>query len=266
MKIYINTDLEGICSFVDWEEVNYKTGRGIQFTKQLLTYEVNAAIEGIFSAVNDAEIVVQDGHGGGYWGSNIIAEELDNRAGLILGKRGVELAVIDNTFDLYFGIGVHSMAGTWHGNMSHTIGTDIMNYWINGIRMGEAGICASIAGYYRVPVAMVAGDFWAVRETEELLGDIVGVSVKKGINMYTAICPSPHEARRLIKEGAKAAVLGRDRFKPYKVDSPVEIKIEYTGTVPADRAELRNGAIRLDGRTVSFSGNDFIQVFLQSFA
>jgi D-amino peptidase len=112
---------------------------------------------------------------------------------------------------------------------------------------------------------MVAGDFWAVEEAMELLGNIEGVSVKKGINMYTAECLNPAEARRRIRDGAKMAVLRRGEFEPYKVGSPVEIKIEYTNTNFADKAEMRHGAIRMDGRTALFKGDDFIKVFNQSF-
>lgn len=266
MKVFINTDLEGICSFVDWAEVDFKTGRGIQYTKQFLTAEVNAAIEGILSIDENAGIVVQDGHGGGYWGPNMIAEELDRHAVLIQGKRGVEIAGIDDSFDLMFGIGTHSMAGTQKGLMNHTISyNEIQNYWINGVKVGEIGICAAIAGYYGIPLGMVSGDYWAVKEAGELLGDIEGVAVKKGINMYTAECMNPLEARKLIKEAAKTAVQNRHKYKPFKVGSPVEIKIEYTTTYLADKVEIHHGGKRLDGRTVSFTGEDFMQVFNRSY-
>ena len=139
MKVYINTDLEGICSFVDWEEADFKTGRGIAYTKQFLTGEVNAAIEGILSVDEHSEIVVQDGHGGGYWGPNMIAEDLDRHAVLIQGKRGVEIAGIDSSFDLLINIGAHSMAGTRCGLMNHTIShNQIMNFWINAIKNHNA--------------------------------------------------------------------------------------------------------------------------------
>jgi D-amino peptidase len=140
-----------------------------------------------------------------------------------------------------------------------------MNYWINGIKVGEIGIEAAIAGYYGVPLGMVSGDFWAVKEARELLGHIEGVAVKKGINMYTAECLNPLEARIRIREAAKKAASDFKSFKPFKVGSPVEIKIEYTNTNFADKAEIHLGASRQDGRTVSYTGGDFMQVFNRSF-
>jgi D-amino peptidase len=265
MKIYINTDLEGICGFVDWEEAVFKTGRGIGYTKQFLTAEVNAAVEGILQEDGGAEIIVQDGHGGGYWGPNIIAEALHPRASLIHGKRGEELTGIDQSVDLLMCIGAHSMAGTRHGLMNHTLSHDrIMNLWINDVKAGEIGIWAAAAGQYGIPLGMLSGDYWAVEEARALLGGIEGVSVKKGINIFTANCMNPIEARTLIKEAAQSAVVRRDQFKPYKTASPAELKIEYTSTQFADKAEINHGAERLDGRTVRFTGNDFISVLNRS--
>jgi D-amino peptidase len=265
LKIYINTDLEGVSSFVDWEEAQFKTGRGIEYTKRFLTAEVNAAIEGIMQEDGGAEIVVQDGHGGGYWGPNMIAEELNPRATLIQGKRGIEIAGIDPSFDLLMSVGVHSMAGTQKGLMNHTVNhNQIMNFWINGVKVGEIGIWAAIAGYYGVPVCMLSGDFWAIEEARALLGEIEGVAVKKGLNMYTAECLNPLAARKLIKEAARSAVQNRGVYKPYKVEPPIEIKIEYSSTYFADKAELRLGVTRIDGRTVRVEGNDFMVVINQA--
>jgi len=261
MKVFINTDLEGICCFVDWDEANMPTGRGIGYTKEYLTEEINAAIGGILLEEPDSEIIVMDGHYGGWWGPNIIAEKLHPRASLILGKRGTEHVGLSDDIDLVMAIGMHSMAGTRHGCMNHTIGTDsIMNFWVDGVLVGEIGIWAALAGSYGIPLAMVSGDYWAVEEAKALLGNIVGAAVKKGINRYSATCMNPLEARRLIAESARQAVARLGEFKPYIVNSPTEIKIEYTNTSYADKAEL-GGAERLDGRAVRYIGENFTSAF-----
>lgn len=260
MKIFINTDMEGVCAIVDWEEASFKTGRGIGYIKNFLTGEVNAAIKGVLSVDKDAEIVVQDGHYGGYWGPNLIIEDLNPRATLIQGKRGTEMIGFDGSFDLLLDIGAHSMAGTPKGLMNHTIAPhEIINFWINNMKVGEIGIRAAIAGHHGVSLGMVTGDYWAVEEARALLGDIEGVAVKKGLNMYTAECMNPYRAQDLIREAA-VKMMGRLKdFKAFKFDSPVEIKIEYAETIMADRTELKSGAVRVDGRTIILSGDDLIQ-------
>jgi D-amino peptidase len=259
MKFYINTDLEGISGFVDWEEASFKTGRGVGYTKSYLTAEVNAAIDGILQADPGAEIIVQDGHGGGYWGPNIIAEELHPRASVVFGKRSTEIAGLDASADMMMCIGVHSMAGTRCGVMNHTISHGrIMNVWINGVLVGEFGIWAAIAGHYGVPVGMMSGDHWAVEEAKALLGGIEGVAVKKGLSMFSALCMNPLESRELIKKAAHSAAAHIDRFKPYAVSSPAEVKLEFTCTQYAEDAEIRHGAERIDGRCVRFTAGDIV--------
>ncbi|MEI6603574.1 MAG: M55 family metallopeptidase [Clostridia bacterium] len=260
MKYYIHTDLEGISGFVDLDEVNMKESRGLLYTKEILTGEVNAVVQGIRHADKEAEIVVQDGHGGGWWGPNILVEKLDPSVTLIQGKRGTEIAGLDESFAMLMHIGAHAMAGTQFAVMSHTVSLGgIHNVWINERKMGEVGIVASIAGHYGVPVGLVAGDYWAVLEAQTLLGDIEGVSVKKGINHNTATCLSPEVTKKMLAAAAQKAIKRINDFQPLSTEGGVEFKIEYNKTSDADQAERRGGK-RLDGRTVMFKGENITKV------
>ncbi len=259
MKVFIHTDLEGVCDFYDWKEADIKTSRGIGYTKEFLTQEVNAAIRGFLEAEPDTEVVVEDGHGGGYWGPNMIAEQLDRHARLLVGKFDRHLAVIDESFDMLTMVGAHSMAGTSKGLMNHTLSKEkYYDIWVNGTEVGEIGLCAILAGIYKVPLTMVAGDYWAVQEAQSLLGPIEGASVKRGLNSYNADCLHPEVARGLIQEAAKRAAVRRKEFRPYAVKPPYEIRIAYVFTEQADKMEVQRGARRIDGRTVSIEGNDLL--------
>ena len=85
----------------------------------LLTKEVNAAIEGAFSAGAD-EVLVNDSHMGA---SNIDIEQLDERASLVTGsgKRDTWAAGIDKTYDGVVFIGFHAMEGTEDAVFDHTM-------------------------------------------------------------------------------------------------------------------------------------------------
>ncbi len=268
VRVFIHTDLEGVCDFYDWKEADLRTGRGIGYTKEFLTQEVNAAIRGFLAAEPESEIVVEDGHGGGYWGPNMIAEQLDRHARLLVGKFDRHLAVIDRSFDMLALVGAHSMAGTKNGLMNHTLSKDkYYDIWVNGTKVGEIGLCAILAGIYGVPLTMVAGDYWAVQEAQELLGNIEGASVKRGLNSYNADCLHPEVARDLIQEAARRAALRRKEFQPYVLKPPYEIRIAYLFTEQADKIEHQHGARRIDGRTVSLHGDDLlalVNAFLMS--
>lgn len=206
--------------------------------------------------------MVEDGHGGGYLGPNLIAEDLDPRARLVVGKFDRHLAVIDPSYDLLAVVGAHAKAGTKNGLMNHTLSRDkYYDIRVNGVSMGELGLCALIAGVYGVPLAMVAGDAWAVHEAQELLGTVEGAAVKRGLNAFNAECLSPETGRALIRETAKRAAMRRGEFMPYVVKPPIEIRIAYLFTEQADRAEYNQRARRLDGRTVSFEGDDLLALF-----
>lgn len=259
MRVFVHTDLEGVCDFYDWKEADLKTSRGIGYTKEFLTQEVNAAIRGFCAAEPETEVVVEDGHGGGYLGPNMIAEQLDSRARLLVGKFDRHLALMDDSFDMLALIGAHSMAGTAKGLMNHTLSKErYYDIWVNGTRMGEIGLCALIAGVYGVPLTMVAGDHWAVQEARELLGNVEGAPVKRGLNSYNAECLHPEVARSLIQEAAKRAAMRRKEFRPYVAKPPFEIRIAFLFTEQADRLEYQHGARRIDGRTVSLQGGDLL--------
>jgi len=266
MKIFIHTDLEGVCDFYDWSEADIPTSRGIGYTKEFLTQEVNAAIDGICSVDPDAEIIVEDGHGGGYYGPNFIAEKLHRQAKLVVGRFHRHLSTIDSGFDLAMMIGAHSMAGTAKGQMNHTLSKEtIYNVLLNGAPVGEIGICAAIAGYYGVPLAMVSGDYWAAEEAKQLLKCVETVSVKKGLNSYCAECLHPEYARELIREAAQNAVRDKHLFEPYRVQGHIEVQIDYMHTELADDVERTKSAKRVGSRSVMFEGDDLRQLFSRCF-
>lgn len=64
MKIYILTDLEGPAMVSRFNQTR-EEGPQKQTAMKLLTWEVNAAIDGIRDIAPEAEIVVWDGHGNG---------------------------------------------------------------------------------------------------------------------------------------------------------------------------------------------------------
>ena len=68
MKIYIQTDIEGVAGFCFFENRADKSYENIQHRHrmyQLLTDEVNAAVKAAFDSGAD-EVLVNDSHGSGY--------------------------------------------------------------------------------------------------------------------------------------------------------------------------------------------------------
>jgi D-amino peptidase len=135
MKIYIMTDIEGVCGVVNFDDWALPQGRYYEEGKKLLTMEVNAAIEGFFAA-GATEILVADGHGLGAI-NNIL---LDHRVSFLRGPvPGPYPFMLDETFDAIAWVGQHAKAGTECAHMAHTGSLNVIDYKINGISVGEFG-------------------------------------------------------------------------------------------------------------------------------
>jgi len=250
------TDLEGISGVLTWEQTGRdKKDAEYEKARHLLTQDVNAAIEGALSAGAN-EVLVTDGHGGGY---NFILEELHPEAEYITGPGRVHpCSGLDESFDGVMLIGYHAMAGTKCAILDHTQSSKTwFNYYLNGIKTGEIGQGAVIAGHFNVPVIFVSGDKAACREAKKFLGDVETAAVKEAFSRTSARILPPVKARQLIKEGAANAVKRiKDKdFKPYIIKPPIEVKIEFQTTDVADSYE-KSGWKRIDGRTVSRVTND----------
>jgi len=254
MKIYIMTDLEGISGVFTFEQTGRdKKGSEYDKARHLLTQDVNAAVQGALSAGAN-EVLVIDGHGGGY---NFILEELHPGAEYITGPGRVQpCSGLDESFDGVILIGYHAMAGTKYAILDHTQNSKTwFNYYLNGIKMGEIGQQAVIAGHFNVPVIFISGDKAACKEAKELLSNVETAAVKEGFSRTSARILSPVKARQLIKTGVEKAVKRIKDFRPYIIKPPIEVKIEFQTTDVADYYE-RAGWKRIDGRTVSRVSND----------
>src|SRR5262249_54883795 len=153
MKILISADMEGISGIVDWEQVTPGKPEYLARGRQLMTGDVNAAVNGVFEGGAD-EVVVSDGH----WdGRNILIEDLDPRARLNSGSPSPfsMLQSIDDTPapDAVVFLGYHAMAGTKKGVLDHTWSDErVRAVYLNAQMVGETGLNAALAAEYGAPL------------------------------------------------------------------------------------------------------------------
>jgi len=257
LKIFISVDMEGISGVISGEETD-QGGRDYGLFRQLMTEEVNAAIEGALQA-GATEIVVRDAHGSAL---NILPHLLNPEALLIREWSQGPLDMmegIDKTFDAVFFIGYHAQAGTPDAVLKHTINGTIYDLKLNSKVVPEVGLNAAIAGYFGVPVALVTGDLAATRQAEEVLGDVSTVAVKEGIGKAGKMI-HPEKTRKLIKAAAVEALGNLARYKPFKLTSPVTMEITFTREDLAAKASWIPGARRTGNRSVAFTHQDLIEV------
>jgi len=257
MKVLISADMEGTTGVTCLDDVIPERSGYPRFRK-LLTNDVNAAIEGALEA-GATEIVISEAHS---HSRNILIEELNPKAKMItgfLGRRYDMMEGIDDMFDAVFLVAYHAKAGTDSAVINHTLFLNILNFWINGVLVGEGGISAAWAGHFNVPVVLVTGDDKVASEMMELLGDVEPSVVKRGLHDYTAECLTPKESYETIKNSAKRALKRLKDFKPYKIKPPVTIDVEFASTSPASLACIYPKVVRKEPRKISFTSGDLIE-------
>jgi len=253
-KIYIHTDLEGISGIGSGEMIS-KEYHDYRYCIERLMADTNAAVAGAF--LGGAEhVTVLDSHGGG---NNFDRSLLDSRAEFDEKLNGKWWGKIDETYAGTFFIGAHAMAGTINGFLDHTQDSRrILNYLINGRKMGELAQWAIVCAHYNVPMIMVSGDEAAVNEAVQFFGNIEVAAVKRGISRGEAILMNNDESEEKIRNACKKAVERIDPVSLFKPILPMEVKIELTRTDYCEEYLAGNKSYeRLDARTVRMISDSY---------
>jgi D-amino peptidase len=258
MDIYIVADMECISGISSSPMVRVGHQEWANRGRFLATAEVNAAVEGAVSA-GAGRIWIKDGHDAG---ENLVAEKVHSAAELISGSAAVagQMPGLDRSFDAVFLIGFHARMGTTRAHFDHTITTtSVSEVRLNGTPVGEIGIYAAYAGIHGVPVTLVTGDFAATQEAQDLLGDVMTVSVKEGFGRFSARVLSPDEAHQRISSASQhAASMKRD---PWWLSAPVSVAVDFLRSADADMAEMVPCARRVGARTVEYAHESAEMVF-----
>lgn len=227
VRIYVNTDLEGISGVYKFSQTREKdTPLNLQACEYFMD-DIAAVIRGLRDGGAD-DIVVLDGHGS----QVVIPHLMEPGATYITGRPrpgAGNLSLLDSTFSAMVMIGFHAMMGTPDGVLNHTQSSLTENrYWYNGVESGELAQNAIIAGYYGIPVIMVSGDVATCREAVKFFGEkIVTVPVKKGLSREAAMLYPFDETRQALYDGAIKAMSVISSCKPYKIEFPAKVRMQY---------------------------------------
>ena|SRR2546428_1507600 len=254
------SDIEGVAGIVKWAQTSgdqplYHEGR------RLYTEEINAAVRGA-KAAGATEIVVMDCHGadGDYMFNSLLPDQLDPDCEFVVQREWTEYTeLLEQGCDAALFVGMHAMAGTPDGVLSHTVSSQAwQSLKFNGTPVGETGINAAFCGRWNCPVLMVTGDRATCREATDLLGrGLTTVEVKVGLGRFSARSKTPVKAREMIEEGAKKALQDLHAVPPYDPGRPCEIEIRFT--TPDRLVEYRNrrNVEQVDTLTLVARGDDW---------
>ncbi len=260
-RIFIVTDLEGVGGVNSAEEQLLPGQRRYDESRRLLVGELNAAVDGSLKA-GASEVVIWDGHDGS---RTLSVDDIHPPAKLIQGKpTPPNYYLEDRRFDGVMFVGQHAMAGAKNGVLAHSQSFTVRNLFLNGKPVGEIGQTAAIAGYFNIPVIMLAGDQAACDEILAIQPKAETVAVKTLAGKGSSISISHAEARKEIEAKARRAVERIREFPPWKVEEPVELKFEYypeTAGTSSDTSTSQSKQVL--PRTVIYRGRTVLEAYEQ---
>lgn len=258
MKVYIQTDIEGVAGFISFEDRNTQTVENFyhkQRMYRLLTGEVNAAVKGAKEAGADT-IYINDSHGSGY---NIIFEELEPGCEIIHGRgshfpdwltdlKGSDAVVL---------IGMHAMGGELDGVCPHT-------KWVveskdETIYLSEASMAMALAGDLGIPAVFVSGDQVITGELKEKNPDIITGIVKHSYGPNCCRSLVPEMAHEIIRKGVKKGIESRHLIKPYVIEGPLTLNLlDAPGHIPPLKPSLKEP---IKGKNITEAFNKILKNF-----
>ncbi|TLS37561.1 M55 family metallopeptidase [Pseudalkalibacillus caeni] len=258
MKLYVSVDMEGISglvdsTFVDSGKRNYSRGQ------EIMTQETNHVIHTAFENGCN-EIIVNDSHSKM---NNLLIEKLHPEAKLISGdvKPFSMVQGLNNQYTGAMFVGYHARASKF-GIMSHSMIFGVRNFWINDVEIGELGFNAYVAGYYGVPVLMVAGDDQAAKEAEELIPGVTTAVVKETTSRSSGLCLTPEKTGELLRKKTKIALGNSDNVSPLVPPENPVLRIEFANYGQAEWASLMPGTVLEEGTTtVRFEAKNILEAY-----
>lgn len=238
--------------------------RGIlhEEARRVTTRIVKAAAERLLAEGFD-EIYVADSH---WYMGNIVYEEMPRRVVLLRGLARPYSMVhgIEKRFDAALFLGYHARYCTTGAVLDHTYsGTRVKRLLINGVDASEFYLNALTAGFYGVPVILVAGDDKLGREVLEKAPWVEYVVFKESVSRYAAFNISLEEAVERLERGISRAVarLKKGEVRLLRVEGPIEISLTFPNSGDADAAMLIPGTRRVDGCTVSYRAENIVEAY-----
>src|SRR5216683_1806441 len=255
--VFLITDAEGVGGVCRQDQTDPKD----QEMRQLLTGEINAAVDGFLAGGAD-EVVVWDGHDGS---QTLSALTIHPKAKLLMGAMGPDMTMTRGYAAVAF-VGQHGRANSPGGVMAHSYSSlGIQKMLMNGKPVGEIETRTALAGWYGVPVILLSGDQAAASDLREIVPTAEFAVVKEGLGYYACLSMSAAAARDLIRESARRAMEKMAQIRPYKIEGPVTIEVEYStrSTLRLD-AGLAPGSEIVDARTIRYRGKDFMEAWVRS--
>jgi D-amino peptidase len=256
MRALISVDMEGmpyivIPGHLGLKGTLYKEARRIA-TKVTLTVAEELNKNGF------DKVVIADSHGPMV---NLLVDDLPEYVEIIRGyPRPMSMMTGIEDCDAAILLGYHAKFGTAKSTFDHTMsGGTINKVEINGIPCSEFLLSAYLAGEFKVPVIMVAGDAQLLKDdVKKFTPWAETVALKQSLSRLSATSPAMKTIEKDLQKTVKKAVQKHQKnaTEILVAKNPIKMSVTFQRTQFADSAELLPQAKRVDGLKVEFTAKN----------
>jgi D-amino peptidase len=261
MKAFISIDLEGMPYVVIPGHLGLK-GALYQEAREIAT-KVTLTVAEELHDNGFKEVVIADSHGPMV---NLLVDNLPDFVELVRGyPRPVSMVAGVEGCDVALFLGYHARAGTTYATFDHTYsGRAIHRVMVNGEEASEFLLNAYVAGEYKVPVILVAGDLRLLEDdVKQLAPWAEGVVLKKSLSRGAARSFGMGRIEKELRSGVKRALTAfkQKKAKSLIAKNPVEMQVTFNSTYFADAAELLPIVKRTSGLDIEYTARNMVEAY-----
>ncbi|MGB9699644.1 MAG: M55 family metallopeptidase [Thermodesulfobacteriota bacterium] len=255
---YVVADLEG--STGAWSKAHTLFGtREWQEARVELTKDINAMAQSLL-AEGVKEVIVKDFHRTGF---NLIPKYLDKRIKLVSGYYLGPAIGFGDLHGANFALlaGLHASGGNEQGFLAHTLTSRIAQIMINGQRVGEAELFATVLSFYKIPVAFFSGCPAACKEVSEKMPWVVTFPVPKDPLIYQdeqrRMAYIDHLRRGLFQKIKE--IINPSELPLFALQPPFDCQIIFQ---EEEEAQRRNPwGFNQEGKVIKFHADQFLEMY-----
>ena len=255
---YIVADLEG--STGAWTKAHTLLGTPEwQETRVELTRDISAVVESLLE-MGVKGVVVKDFHRTGY---NLIPRYLDRRARLVSGYYVGPAVGYGKLYGADFAlfVGLHASGGNEAGFLPHTLTSRIAEIRVNGKRICEAELFATVLADFHAPVCFFSGCPAACQEVKERMGWVITYDIPKEMDIYRDemkrreyIAQKREGLRKKIKE------ISAPKSMPiFTLEAPFDCQVSFHEEAEARR--MNPWGFSRQGKTIHFLTEQFGELY-----
>ena len=254
---YLVADLEG--STGAWTKAHTLLGTPEwQEARVELTRDINA-VAGSLLEMGVKGVVVKDFHRTGY---NLILPRLDPRIKVISGYyTGPALGYGDlHGADFALFVGLHAAGGNEKGFLPHTLTSRLAEIRVNGARVCESELFATVLSDFNVPVVFFSGCPAACQEVSEKMSWVITSEIPKDPEIYRDEKKRGEfilEKRERLKQRVKEIVNPTEQ-PLFRMQPPFDCQVIFQ-----DEAEARRNpwGFPRSGRTLRVEARRFLDLY-----